>query len=248
MKLTLANLKLTSAMVMAIGVVVTVILSGLIVFFLILPILDGNDKINQAVLTANGDLQKVTTDLAALKTQDLEKLAEIKLLVDSLLPGQLDILNFITLNDVVAQASNVSVTGVQVVKAVVKPPVAPAASSKTPTPVPTPTTQTSQVAPTSYKVSYESSFDSLLALIANWKLANRLVGIVDITVTASSGADRASYTISYNLPTYTAGEETKTTSFMLTAAEKALITKLQKDIIYTATPSAQPVGKANPFQ
>lgn len=199
----------------------------------------------QARLTA------LTDSISTLSREDKNRLESLVKFLHQLVPETVDNLHFASLNELVAEAAGVTVNTIQISKGAA-PSVKPVTTAKgvetSGKASPTVPVQTSQVAAVSIAVTYTSGLDSLLNLIKYWTLADQLVGIKDININAID-ATRLNYTVSYELPTAPKIQKaTVEEKLTLTEKQKKKIEELNSRIIFRATPSAQPVGKSNPFE
>lgn len=242
--------KLPSVLVIAVGLIFTLGISFALIYFLILPTFFEMSKSSEEIKTKEGKLIAIKQSITTITSVNRKDLQDYGSFFSNLMPAKLDMLHFASLNEKVAQAAGATVQGITIAKA----PVAP-----TPTPAPAPTTGSSNAVATpapavptapevKINVTYSSNFDSMINLVKIWTMADQLVGITDIKVDSQSGGVLG-YTVTYTLPT-TIGETKATVDDILSfsAKDKEAIEKLESQVIYTATPSAKPVGKSNPFQ
>ncbi len=221
---------------------VAVLLSIPIVMFLILPGLDELNKLNLEIDIQKQKAEEIKKTIALLNSESKSKLSDYSRFFDQLIPGELDMLHFASLNEVVAAAIGAEINTISISKGVVpnQTTAPPAGTTATTAPV--------QTAPTKVTVTYRSSFDVMLDLINSWKEADQLVGVSLIKATSDSSGV-LNYTIEYSLPVSAAvAKATIGEKIQFTEAEKDQIDDIKSKIIYFATPSAQPLGKNNPFK
>lgn len=232
----LPKLILVGAAIATIAIVVAV---G---FFLIYPTFTAVSSVNQSLDSERAKLAKIEQAINSLKTQNKTVLTNLTKFLDILVPNQVDMLHFATLNEIVAQKSGAQITNIQLSKG--KTAISAKDSTKTSA---ANSKQTSQTAGTSATVTYNSNFDSLIKLIKFWFLADQIVGVNNIVISGQSSGV-LNYTIIYDLP-----NSSKTTpavvddSTVLTKQQIEELKIIQNKVIYTATPSAKPLGKENPF-
>ena len=218
-------------------VIFTIVVSLSIGYFLILPVFTQLTEINQSISIEKTNADKIGQSIANLKSQDKSTIAEIADTFQGLVPFQIDMLHFASLNETIAKSVGVEVVGIQISKAV------PLKSSKVKA-VATP----SQVSALTIAGTYKSNFDSLLNLIRAWEKADQEVGIKTIQISGDASGI-ISYTVTYDLPT-SKTSPIATIDDQLTLSKKQLdeMLSIKSKIIYTATPSAKPLGTSNPFQ
>ena len=224
-------------LVTILAIVLVVGFSYLLESFVILPSYgtwtSSQNKLNQE----KQKVEQIKNNVDSLKSLDKNKIAQIRNFVDILIPDQFDSFHFASLNEVVSKAAGVTITAVSISQG--------AGGSTTSAGK----GQTNQTSPASATVTYASDFDSLLRLIRYWQVADRFVAASTITITGQAGAKQLTYTLSYQLPvSATTSPATVDEKVVLTATQTAALEKLRDSILYTATPSANPVGKDNPFQ
>lgn len=220
-----------------------------IIFFLIMPGVEELGRVNQEIESQKIKLEEVKKSIAFLSSQNKENLEGYTEFFNQLIPGQLDMLHFASLNELVASSA-----GAVVEKIIISKGLDPSTTTTTPPPPATPaataptTTPAVQTAPTTITITYRSSYDSLLSMIDIWTKADQLVG-VSLVKTVGQPDGVLNYTIDYTLPVFSA--DTKATisdRIQFSPADKEKLDDLRSKIIYFATPSAQPVGKNNPFR
>jgi hypothetical protein len=232
------------------GIALVVLASVPIVLFMLMPTFTELGQVNQEIDTQKAKTAEIKQTISFLSTQNKTSLKGYSDFFDQLVPGQLDMLHFASLNEVVAAAAGATVEGISISKGVTPstgtgatPPPAPTEGSSAPT-----TTPIVQAAPTKVIVTYISNYDTLLNLIDFWTMADQLVGVTLIKATAQANGV-LNYTIEYTLPV-AVGDSKATISDRVSfaAGEKEKLDDLRGKIIYFATPSSKPVGKDNPFQ
>ncbi len=234
-------LKLSSPVIIVLSTFLTFFIGGAVGYFLIVPAFN-----KLSATAAEGNVQKqnlseINRSITFLSNQDKSSLVVEKNFLDSLIPDQVNIIHFASLNEIVSAAAGVSVKTIQLSQGVSKT----TASGSTTTST---TGQTSQNASDNVTVTYSSGFDSLLTLIKYWRAADQLVGITKVNINADT-TGVLNYTVTYELPTATQSTKaTITDRVSLTAVQKDAIDKLKDTILYIATPSANPIGKDNPFK
>lgn len=228
------------------AILATVLLVGVLGYFFVYPSIGKISKASSDLAAEKAKVAAIEGSISQLQSEDKVRLGKITKFLNVLIPEKLDMLHFASLNEVVADAAGVAVTNITISKSAPNAAAPAPTTSKAPTTA-APTTQPSvQVAPTTVAVTYLSDFDALLRLIRYWSLADQLVGIKSITI--NSGTSQISYTVNYDLVTSPAATgATVEDHLTLSEEEKKKIEKLQDSVIYTATPSANPVGKENPF-
>lgn len=237
----------STSLVLILAFVVMLSLSILIEFFLVLPTFANLGKTNAEIETKKEELQSLKSTVSLLRNQDKQGLAEIERLLKNFVPETLDLLNFATLNEKLAQTAGATVVSLTVTQpkttapsnVTTAPGVVTGNPSTSTTAVPTP--QTNQVAPITISSSYQSSFNSLLSLLTFWFEVDRLVGVKDINITSQVGTGQLTYTVTYDLPT--GGSSAKATvsdRVGLTEAEREKFEKLGDNINFVASPSANP--------
>lgn len=235
------------------GVIGTLIVSGLLLLLVAWPSFGSLGKVATEIEAENTKLTVINQSIDVLSKEDKGRLEKLTKFLERLVPEKVNNLHFATLNELVAQAAGTTVNSIQISKG--SPPKAGTSTTVTTAPgvktsgeaAPSIPVQTSQVAAVSVAVTYSSGFDSLLNLIKFWALADQLVGIKDINVSGLDGS-LLNYTINYELPTSPVVQKaTIAENILLTEDQKRKIEDLKTRIIYTATPSANPVGKSNPF-
>lgn len=237
--------------VIALSIVLTLLLSALLLALVAWPSFSSLGQVATEIEAEDTKLAGINASTAFLSKEDKKRLESLKAFLEQLVPEKVDLLHFATLNELVSQAAGVTVNNIQITKgssAATKAPVTTAPGIKT-SGAATPSTpvQTSQVAATNVSVTYTSGFDSLLALIQYWVLADQLVGIKDLNISGVA-AGSLNYTVNYELPTSPAVQKaTVEDKFSLTEEQKKNLEELKAKIIYTATPSANSVGRSNPF-
>lgn len=222
-----------------IGLIVLAVggVSFLLESFVVFPSYSGWNQNQDQLKIEKQTAEKITNSVAILNSLDKNKIASIKAFLDTLIPEQFDSFHFASLNEVVSAAAGSTITSLTITKG--------AGGAKTATGV----GQTSQKVATVVNISYTSDFDTLLRLIKYWFVADRLVGPTQITITGKAGSSILSYTISYQLPLAPVTPvATVDDNLSLTPVQISKLEELRSSIIYTATPSAKPVGKDNPFQ
>lgn len=238
--------------VIGLAIVLTLLISGLLLYLMAWPSFNNIGTNSTDIKVEEARLTAVTESISMLSKEDKSRLESLVSFMQQLVPETVDNLHFATLNELVAEAAGVTVNGIQISKG------AAPSSSKAVTTAPgvetsgkaAPATpvQTSQVAAVSIAVTYTSGFDSLLNLIKYWTLADQLVGIKEVNISGVA-AGSLNYTVSYELPTSPKIQKaTVEDKLGLTEAQKKKIEEIESRIIYTATPSANTVGKSNPFE
>lgn len=230
-----------------------VIFSIPIILFMILPVFGDLNKVNLEIETQKQKVSEIKKTIAFLNSENKNKLTSYTKFFDQLIPGQLDMPHFASLNEVVSAAVGAEVKSITIVKGVPKKAQTqnPSASTGTAGSTPTASTTTTlvQKAPTTVNVTYNSNYDTLLNLIDFWRKADQLVGVSLVKANAESNGV-LNYTIEYFLPV-SESTTTKATigeKIQFSQKEKDKIDELRSKIIYFATPSAQPLGKGNPFR
>lgn len=244
---------LPDKVIIAIAAIGGLLLSGLLLVFIAWPSFNSIGQVNTEIETESSKLSVISESIAALSKEDKERLENLVTFLAQLVPEKVDMLHFATLNELVSDAAGVTVSNIQISMGAAKTTTASPAAATTVTesaqtnttaPTPAPATPASAV---SVAVTYSSNFDSLLSLIKYWSLADQLVGIKEINISGVADG-RLTYTINYELPVAPAtAKATVEDKLNLTEAQKKQLEDLQIKIIYTATPSANAVGKSNPF-
>lgn len=215
--------------------IMTLIVSGAIGYFLILPAFSKLSKVNQEISVEKAQADKINQSVSNLKSQDKTTLATLSATLRGLIPTEIDMLHFASLNEVIAKSVGAEISNIQLSKSIPK-------SAKTAD------TKAVQTIALSVISTYKSNFDSLLNLIRAWMQADQEVGIKTILISGDTSGI-VTYTVTYDLPT-------SPISTIVTVDDQLSLSKKQIDelkavkskIIYTATPSAKPLGKDNPFQ
>lgn len=216
---------------------VTLLVCGSIGYFLILPSLTNLNKTSQEVSTEKARADRINLSVAGLRSQDKKTLATYSAMLKSLIPEQIDMLHFASLNESIAKSVGVSIESIQLSKAVAKNAV-PTAGSES---------KGVQTAPVTILASYKSNFDSLQKLIKAWLQADQEVGIKTVQISGNASGV-ISYTVTYDLPTSSAvSAATIDDQYSISKDEIAEIRKIQDNIIFTAAPSEKPLGRSNPF-
>jgi len=228
--------------------VLAVLLSIPIIMFLMMPAFDEFNDVNLEINTQKQKAAEIKKTIALLNSENKNKLASYTGFFDQLIPGQLDMPHFASLNEVVAAAIGAEIKSITISKGVApkKAPVRAGTSGSTSTKA---TTTPVQKAPTTVSVTYSSSYDVLLILIDAWRKADELVGVSLVKANAQTDGV-LNYTIDYFLPVSETAVKKATIGekIRFSRAEKDKIDELRSKIIYFATPSAQPLGKDNPFE
>lgn len=214
----------------------TLIVAGAIGYFLILPTLTQLTTINQSMENEKRQADKIGQSISNLKNQDKVTLATLSATFKSLVPPQIDMLHFASLNESIAKSVGVDISSITISKAVSP------KSSKTAVAV-TPT----KTAALNIVSSYKSNFDSMLNLIRAWMFADQEVGIKTIVISGDA-LGIVSYTVTFDFPT-SQPASAATIEDQLTLSKKDLeeLKAVENKIVYTATPSAKPLGRDNPF-
>ncbi len=215
--------------------IMTLIVSGAIGYFLILPTFSELSKINQEISAEKAQADKINQSVSNLKSQDKTTLATLSATLRGLIPTQIDMLHFASLNEVIAKSVGAEISNIQLSKSIPK-------SAKT-----ADTKATIQTIALSVISTYKSNFDSLLNLIRAWMQADQEVGIKTILISGDTSGI-VTYTVTYDLPT-SQNSTTVTVDDQLTLSKKQIdeLKAVKSKIIYTATPSAKPLGRDNPF-
>src|SRR3990172_12000098 len=206
-------------------IVLTLLVSGLIGYFLILPTYSQLASINQNIAAEKSNASRIDQSITFLKNQDKSTIADIARTFQGLVPEQIDMLHFASLNETIARSVGVEVLSIQISKAI------PPKGTQTKT-APAP----SQVSALTISGTYKSSFDSLLRLIQAWRLADQEVGVKSILISGvASGI--ISYTVTYDMPT-SKPNPAATIDDQLSLSKKQLeeLQAIKNKIIYTATP------------
>ncbi len=221
----------------------TLLIVGAIGYLLIMPTFTNLNKVEQEIKLQTAKLDKIDQAVNTLKAQDKDLLDGLARFYNTLVPENIDMLHFATLNEIVARESGAQITAISLSKGLTTT-AQPQAGSTTGAAA---SSTAPQSAPTSVKVTYRSNFTSLLNMLKYWFLADQIVGVQGLTI--SGEADGIiTYTVSYDLPkgAIVANSSIENPT-VLTKKEIEEFQNLKKKIIYTATPSANPLGKDNPF-
>src|SRR3989344_1938025 len=178
--------------------VLAVLLSIPIIMFLMMPAFDEFNDVNLEINTQKQKAAEIKKTIALLNSENKNKLASYAGFFDQLIPGQLDMPHFASLNEVVAAAIGAEIKSITISKGVApkKAPSRTGTSGSTSTKA---TTAPVQKAPTTVSVTYSSSYDVLLILIDAWRKADELVGVSLVKANAQTDGV-LNYTIDYFLP------------------------------------------------
>lgn len=226
----------------------SVAISGVLIYFIALPNFQSLSQLNTEINAEKVKAASIDKSIINLKSQDKEVLAALEKFLQTYVPGTVDNLHFATLNEAVSKAAGVTVTNIQISSG---------KGAKTDTAAPASTTeaasgtkqsQTNQTAAVQIAVTYNSNFDSLLRLINYWKLADQLIGVKSLDISGVTD-EFINYTIYYDLPTSPAVAKAVVEDNLVFTKEQAKkLQELKNNILYTATPSSQSVGKSDPFK
>ncbi len=236
---------MSSVALAALSIVLTLLVVTLLSVLVILPSFNSITSASGEIELAKSKAASIDQTVALLNQEDQETLKQLISFLELYVPEKIDDLHFATLNEAVAAAAGVTVSSIQISKGAVgastPPPQAPVSGEGATTTPPV------QVAQPSVSVTYSSDFNSLLNLISFWSLADQLVGIKELNISGVAG-QTIDYTIDYQLPTSGPAQvATIEDRLSLTKEQKDRLLKIKENITYTATPSANTVGKSNPF-
>lgn len=235
---------LSSVVLATLSIVFTLLVVVLLSVFVIWPSFDSITTVSEELDLAEIRVDNINQTISLLKQEDQETIKQFVNFLDQYVPEKIDDLHFATLNEAVADAAGASVSSIQISKG--------ASAAATSTPAETSgegqaSTPPVQVAQPSVSVTYASDFDSLLKLISFWSLADQLIGIKELKITGVDG-QTINYTIDYELPIAGALQTAVVDDrVFLSKEQKERLQEIKDKVIYTATPSANSVGKDNPF-
>ncbi len=249
--------------VVAVGLLLTVAISALLVWLVVLPGLSNWQKTQLANQELEVKVAKISQNINLVKGVNTADREEFVRVMDIFFPSVADYLHFATLNEQIAKTRGVAVTSFTTgsttsgsAAAATSPSVGPAAGSTAPVAGNTPTSSTgattTPIAANStifVTVGYESSYENLENLLKDLTKLDRLVGVSAIVFTKVENSSLVSANVTFNLPLAqkAISEGTSDTIQLLTEADKKTLESIKTQIQYSATPASNPIGKADPF-
>jgi hypothetical protein len=235
--------KQSNFLISGLGTLITLVVSLGLIYFFLLPVSSGLSNSSDQIKDKKDKLNFIKESTNVLASVSNEEITELGGLLENLVPSNLDMLRFASLNEKIASSANVSVRSITITKI-------PAAQE-----LPTgfeegsvPVEQNITPLPTKVSVTYSSNFASMVTLVKLWAKADQFVGINSVAI-SSQVSGPLTYTITYDLPTSRPeGVATIDNFENITVEEKEMIKKLGSSFVFTATPSSKPVGKNDPFE
>jgi len=233
------------------SIFVALLTSGVIIYFLILPKFQSYfDKRNE-----NKKLEEEISDLEisikAVSSLDKGEAARFSKITSLLIPEEEDTLRFITLSEILAKASGVRLTAIQlnVSKSV-------GTGQSTPAPAQTNSGQNQATTPpaapakkSSYQlgVTIEGNFRNIMRFVSSYQNTDRLAGMNELTISGLGSALSANMVvelpISSDKLTLTLGE-----NVTLSQGEREKILSIIGNSKFSAFPAQNPLGRPDPFK
>ncbi len=226
----------------AISILVTLVFSVSIIYFLIYPRLTSYFETSSENSGLKQNVKQLEDGISAAKSLDKSEIQEVSSFINKYIPGTQDTLKLVTLNEVLAQSAGVKVKDVETN---VSSSGVPSSSTQA-----TPATQVpNQTSNKSYKLSIVviGNFDNILKFIASYKNADRLVAVTDVTITQGDNALEGDLTLEVPLGASSASV-TPGEIVSLTLQEKDLVNSIMSNIKYLSRPANNRLGTSNPFK
>lgn len=249
-------------LVSSLALIIMVILT----FTLILPKYSALTKLASENKDSEKELATLTKNIAKFSKIDIEEIEGFSKIVNNLIPEQKDALRFLTLAEIVAFASEVKVADAQVTSGK-KATSSPADGAQSPQSnlqeqsskgllgavyaQGTQTPQTTEAVSNLYtiKISVEGTFQNILKYLSNFKKADRLVGAGEISIGEAGELGGLSAVIDFDLPlSKSTAMITPNEAVNLTQEDRELLQDLAESIVFSASPSQNPLGKPDPFK
>lgn len=242
--------------VIALGLVVTLVIAGLIGFFFVLPQFNALDENQKKTADLSVKLADLTKNINAIKNIDQEEIDGYSKTLASFFPENTDYLHFATLNDRLVSAAGLKITSFTISSATrVSLPAATASGSTGGTPAtakqpPATSTTTDSIAGSGYTVvvSYTGSFDRVENFLKNLRGLDRAVAVGQVLFNSTVANLSTNITFFLPLSASVSASASSDNLVTLSASDKVLLNNLAKSVEFTATPAENTLGKSNPFQ
>lgn len=246
----------------AVEIAIAVLVSAALIFLVIIPNFSSWNANRQMNKEEQDRLSSVEGNIATVRSLNGSEVESLTEEMEILLPAEDDILRFFSLAEVVAKASGMEISAAQadIEKAAPQVPVAPspeASEGETPTPSTGGSGPSSAAGDTSQqakglsvKISFSGTYPKLLKLLGDFKKADRIALVKDLSITVDSeDTGEITASISFGLPLHTpSGTASAENPVTLTNQEIEALKKTVANVKYTAGASKGSVGKTDPFK
>jgi len=200
---------------------------------------------NEVIKIEIVELEKNIRDTKAIDEKESSKFFS---LVDKLVPESEDVVRSITLAEKVAKISGVTLTSFDTNTKQVVPGQSVTASPQEQESTPTQSVTAIPTSLSSYEIEVKvnGSFSGVTNFISNFLKTDRLLGIGDVSLGSIGGGISAVLTVEFSLSPSTATIEIGD-DLVLTVVEREQLAEI-KGRIFSASPSNNPLGPADPFK
>lgn len=242
-----------------VSIVVSIVATIILVPFLIFPKFESLLDSRSQNLKLEDDIDNLKNRINAASSLNMDEVSSYYSAVKTFIPEGRDSLRFLTLNDMVASVSGVSIKSVSIEEAKAAQQKTNSASqqgvsvaqsqesSSQANQQATTSTQPNKNNSVSYFVDFSiaGDFEDILRFISNCQESDRLIGINEISIAGEKAELTADLTMELPLGNYSASANPED-DLSFTAEEKEII----DSILYkkfSATPSNNPLGRPDPF-
>ena len=222
----------------ALSILFVIITTVLISFFLVYPRVLQFLELRVVNLSTNLEVDELSKSIQAASSLDIKEVAAFLSVMNEQIPIEEDTLRFLTLNEIVAEASGVKIKSVGVNTQTIKAGV-PSSGSTTPT-------ETSSANSYQVTITVSGDFTKLIIYSSNLLMTDRLIGQSEIKFNGVGGDITAILTV--ELPTGKEVPASPSAIVKLTQQEKDKITSILESFKFSAEPAKNPLGKTDPFK
>jgi len=230
----------------ALSIILVIIATVSISYFLVYPRVLQFLELRLENSVVSQEVDELTKSIQTASSLDIQEVAAFLSVMNEQIPIEEDTLRFLTLNEIIANASGVKIKSVGVNTQTIKAGVPSSGSTTTTDDSGQVVNQTSSASSYQVTITVSGDFTNLIVYSSNLLIADRLIGLSEIKFNGVGGDITAILTV--ELPTGKEVPASPSAIVKLTQQEKDKITSILEGFKFSAAPAKNPLGKTDPFK